>query len=112
MNKYTNPFQAIKEAMEILKSHGADPLCNIPEDQVDWRNRILSVTTQKLYTSGEHHSILIHMSEPGFTEVARLTNSIDKVVRAPFTEEYEEFSFIVSPGLKIFRLAQIQEVPK
>ena len=107
MKEYTNPFYTLREAIAILKSSGADPF-KADGPYTSWQDSILSITTQNLYSGGYHHSVLIHVNGEGFEEVVRLTDSADKVVRAYFVEEYDEYSFELSPGLKIFKLEQVQ----
>lgn len=67
MTKHTNPFYAINEACAILENLGASPLRNLPPEQVDWREKILSVTVAHNYKDNlNHFAVSIHMELEGF----------------------------------------------
>lgn len=111
MTKFQNPFYTITESVAILKSIGADPLCNLSEDQVDWRECILSVVTQATYENSSHyHTCEVHLTNEGFDELRKQIPIDYPVTVTAHLAGYEMHSIEPSPMLRLFKLVLKESV--
>lgn len=113
MNKFTNPFHTINEAIAKLNAHGANPLqlgATIPdlapEDKPKWPDNVLRVEAERVYTNdgGHYFRFLMHLNSTGFEEIVKLIEMpvTEEIIDAPGDLRF--LSIEPSPLLKIYTL--------
>lgn len=126
MNKHTNPFDTITEAMEVLKALGVDPKASTSnrgatypfpwggaKQEVDWREHILNITVNKdqSLTSAGHHRCHIHLTSEGFEAVLKLLKDDYPIKQEICFAEYDMFTIEPSPLLELYKL-ELREEPE
>lgn len=108
MTKHSNPFYTIGESISVLQSLGVSPQCNIPEDQLDWREEIISVAAHRVYegAGATHHFMLeIHIDYVGLEEVYRKLQAEGVTVTVgPHSDEYDKVTLKLGSMLEMFAL--------
>ena len=107
MNKHTNPFYTISDAITTLRIMGAKPEANpfkYGESDIIWPEHILSVCTRRVYD--EHGNYYfeteIHIDKEGLDALVEITGL--NIMREYHSDDYDLLS--VRPGslLKVFTL--------
>lgn len=120
MNKHTNPFVTFTEAIEVLKSLGADPMAPTSTEgatypfpwghtekdkDVDWREHIINITVGKnMELSGDYYKFLIHLTSEGFETVLKLIGGDYPIKREICFADYDMFTVEPSPLLELYKL--------
>lgn len=111
MTEYNNPFYTLREAFAILKTQGASPTSNLPADQVDWREQILSVMTFRQYRGTAHYFVVsIHIEYSGFIALRGVLEKNFDVVRSEHSDEYDKIAMYLDHEGYLFEVMAL--VPK
>ena len=114
MIKNINPFITLVEAQARLATLGADPTSRNPYananassvDLVDWREHVLSIYVEKIYTPEQYFKIGVHLDLPGFNSFAALVQQHQGVRRVAFDLEYDRLSITIDGLLEVYTLEQ------
>lgn len=109
MNKYTNPFQTLKEATNVLKVLGVDPFDM--ESKGPWQEHILSINLHADYENYKrYYECYVHMDNEGFDALMETLDHKYNVLIKPFVEEFDEYSIEPSEHLRIFKLVDRHKI--
>ena len=115
MTKNSNPFITLIEAQARLATLGADPTSSNPfaainadaaTGSIDWREHVLAIHVEKIYTPEKYFKIGVHLDLPGFNSFAALVQQHKGVQRVDFGYEYDRLSITIDGLLEVYTLEQ------
>ena len=109
MTKNSNPFITLIEAQARLATLGADPTSRNPfaaVNSVDWREHVLAINVEKIYTPEKYFKIGVHLDLPGFNSFAALVQQHKGVQRVAFGYGYDRLSITIDGLLEVYTLEQ------
>ena len=99
-----NPFITIDEALEVLKSKGADPRSGA----TSWQQHVTGVSVSKVHDMhSSYYKYSMHLDREGFEEIASLLNSGTNnypIVKEHCFAEYDSYTIEVAPQIEVYKL--------